>query len=486
MKTLNKFILKSYLGPMVMTFFTVTFILMLNFLWLYIDELVGKGLPAIVIAEFILYATSTLIPMGLPLATLLAAIMTMGNMGESNELLALKASGLSLPRIIKPIFIVAIIVSITSFFIINNYVPYSYTKMNLLRHDILRQRQHIEFKDGVFFDGIPNLAVRVETQDPVTRLLNNVLIYDIRNANSPNTIIADSGYISLSHNKEFLQVVLFDGHTYEGNRTYAWYNAPTLRLHKFDRQEILVELDGFNFERSDEPVNSQGSMSLNINELDTNIDSLNIVVKDKLKSFSDGVMKRYLFSRDTTVISMTDSIRELKHKILTRDNIMFDTLSIKDKSEVLNGASSMLNNIKYFAASEHNNIRTSTITLYSSLIDYHKKLSLPISIIIFFLIGAPLGAIIRKGGFGAPIIISILFFIIYYIITLTGEKLVRDGAWSAIQGVWLSSFILAPIALFLTYKSTTDSSLLDTGSYIRRFSKIKSAIKTKLNNLLKK
>ncbi len=472
MKTLNKFILQSYLGPMVMTFFIVTFILMLNFLWLYIDELVGKGLPFIVVVEFIFYATSTLIPMGLPLSTLLAAIMTMGNMGENNELLALKAAGISLPKIIKPVFIMAIFISIASFFIINNYVPYSYLKMSTLLYDIRQQRQHIEFKDGVFFDGIPDVAIRVGKQDPVTKLLENILIYDTRNIEAPNTIVADSGYISLTNNKEFLQVKLFDGHTYEGNRTFSWYTAPTLRHHEFDNQEILIELEGFNFERSDDSFAGGGSMALNINELDLTIDSLSIATSAKLLSFSDAVTRKYLFVRDTSIMNMTDSISALKHKVLTQDNIMFDTLSIKDKSKVLDGAATTLNNIKYFASSEHNNIRSSSILLYLSLIDYHKKLSLPVSVIIFFLIGASLGAIISKGGFGVPIIISVLFFVIYYIITLTGEKMVRDGAWDAISGVWLSSFILGPLALFLTYKSTTDSTLLDIDSYKRKIKKV--------------
>ncbi|MEG1934596.1 MAG: LptF/LptG family permease, partial [Rikenellaceae bacterium] len=171
MKTLNKFIIKSYLGPMVMTFFIVTFILMLNFLWRYIDELVGKGLPMSVIAELIFYATSTLIPMGLPLATLLAAIMTMGNLGENNELLALKSAGVSLQRIIRSIVLVALLISIGSFFIINNFVPFSYMKSNNLLFDIRQQRQQIEFKDGIFFDGIPNIAIRVDKRDKETHLL---------------------------------------------------------------------------------------------------------------------------------------------------------------------------------------------------------------------------------------------------------------------------------------------------------------------------
>lgn len=472
MKKINSFILRSYIGPMVMTFLIVIFILMLNFLWLYIDELVGKGLPFSVIIEFLFYATSTLIPMGLPLSTLLAAIMTMGNMGENNELLALKAAGVPLARIIQPIFIVAILMSISSFFVINNYVPYSYSKMTGLLYDIRQQRQHIEFKDGVFFDGIPNVAIRVGHQDPVTSLLTDVLIYDTRNNETTNTIVADSGFISLYNNKELLRILLFNGITYENNRKYTWYTDPTLRKHIFDNEELIIELDGFSFKRSDDNMIGGGSSTKNIKELKIDIDSLQQVVDAKLLSYSDNALKKQLFSRDTSLFSMTDSLRAVKSRVLTQGNIMFDTLSISDKSIVLNEASTALTTLKSLSVREHADIRISTVALYDSLINYHKKLSLPVSVIIFFLIGAALGAIILKGGFGLPIVISVFFFVVYYIITLTGEKLVKDGVWSATLGVWVSSYILGPLAVFLTYKSTTDSSLFNLDSYILKIKNI--------------
>ncbi|MEG1635169.1 MAG: LptF/LptG family permease, partial [Rikenellaceae bacterium] len=405
MKTLNKFIIKSYLGPMVMTFFIVTFILMLNFLWRYIDELVGKGLPMSVIAELIFYATSTLIPMGLPLATLLAAIMTMGNLGENNELLALKSAGVSLQKIIRSIVLVALLISIGSFFIINNFVPFSYMKSNNLLFDIRQQRQQIEFKDGIFFDGIPNIAIRVDKRDKETHLLTGVLIYDNRDVESPNTIVADSGYINMSNNKEFLQVRLFNGQTYEGNRSFSWYDNPTLSHHTFDFQELLIQLDGFSFKRTGGNAFGDESAAKNMVALNKDIDSLTIVAERKISEFSNTVLSKYMFSYDTTIMNMTDSIRKIKRHEINMKNVGFDTLSIESKSEILNQATTSLNNLKYFASSEHDNIRETTVSLYGALINLHKKLSLPVSILIFFLIGAPLGAIIRKGGLGMPIVI---------------------------------------------------------------------------------
>ena len=194
MKTIYKLILKSYLGPMIMTFFIVMFVLMMNFVWRYIDELVGKGLSAGIIIELMAYAMANMIPLGLPLATLLAAIMTMGNLGENYELLAMKSAGMSLPRIMRPLLVVVGIIAVGSFFVSNNLVPYANKKMYSILYDIRQQKQTIEFQDGLFFNGIDNMSIRVSHQEPDTHLLHDVLIYDNRAANgNMNTIVADSG-----------------------------------------------------------------------------------------------------------------------------------------------------------------------------------------------------------------------------------------------------------------------------------------------------
>lgn len=241
MKTAYKFILRAYVGPMVLTFFIVMFILLMHFLWMRIDELVGKGLSFAVILELIMYASATVIPMGLPLATLLASIMTMGNLGENNELLALKAAGVSLPRIMKPLVILMVVISCASFFVINNLTPYSYKQMFSLLSDISRQRQEIKFQDGIFFNGIPNMSVRVTHQESNGRL-NQILIYNNANFEKMQTTVADSGYIKITDDRKYLHVKLFQGQIYEKNRDYQWYNADTLTHHMFDKQELLIPL----------------------------------------------------------------------------------------------------------------------------------------------------------------------------------------------------------------------------------------------------
>lgn len=475
MKTVDKFILKSYLGPMFMTFFIVMFILLMNFLWRYIDELVGKGLPFSVIIELLFFATSTLMPLGLPLATLLAAIMTMGNLGESNELLALKAAGISLPRIMRPVIIVAILISLASFFVVNNYVPYSFQRMNNVLYDIRQQRQEIEFKDGIFFNGIPDVSIRVEKQDKKTKKLHNVLIYDTRDPDNTRTIVADSGYIDLSKDKQFLRVRLFHGQNYEDNRNFEWYAKPKLSHHIFDYEEMMLQLEGFNFQRSNASLFGNESGAKNIRQLGVDIDSMEVVTEGKVQKMVNNVMKQYLFKTDTLelMVESSDSVRMKKHYPFVADRKNFDTLGIEVKTMVFDDAMRKLTDLKYYVASEHDNIRATTVNLYKSYVDWHKKLALPVSILIFFLIGAPLGAIIRKGGLGTPIVISVAFFVIYYIITMMGEKLVTDGVWAPIYGVWLSSFVLFPLAIFLTYKSTTDSQLLNMEWYILKIKKVK-------------
>lgn len=232
MKTIHKLVLKSYLGPMVLTFFIVMFVLMMNIVWRYIDELVGKGLSAGIIIELMTYFMANLIPMGLPLSMLLAAIMTMGNLGENYELLAMKSAGMSLVKITKPLIILVSVLAVASFFIGNNLVPTANKKLYSTLYDIRQQKQALEFQDGLFFNGIDNMSIRVSHQEPDTHLLHNVLIYDNRDASgNMNTIVADSGYIRLSDDKRFLLVTLFHGETYEQTRNSQWFNQSSLRHH---------------------------------------------------------------------------------------------------------------------------------------------------------------------------------------------------------------------------------------------------------------
>ena len=493
MKTIHKLVLKSYLGPMILTFFIVMFVLMMNFLWRYIDELVGKGLSAGIIIELLGYAMTNMIPMGLPLSMLLAAIMTMGSLGENYELLAMKSAGMSLVRITKPLIILVGFIAVGSFFIGNDLVPYANRKMYSIIYDIRQQKQTLEFQDGLFFNGIDNMSIRVGHQDPETHLLRDVLIYDNRQANgNMNTIVADSGYIRLSDDKRYLLVTLFHGQTYEQARNSQWYTKSTLRHHTFDLQKQIIRMDGFAMGRSDANQFSN-SQTKDISELQHDIDSLELKVNAATTSSYEPLLKEQIFVRDNSVLPQPDSLRVDKRdygNLMAMDSIA--RLPVREKEEVWDNARTLAKNSRNMFAFDETTAKDALNQLYRSKVEWHKKISLPVSIIIFFLIGAPLGAIIRRGGLGLPVVVSIIFFVIYYIISLSGEKLAKEGSWDAVYGMWLSTFILTPIAVYLTYKATNDSSLLDTDWYAGKikaveerlapmFRKIKNAIKFKRN-----
>lgn len=493
MKSIHKLVLKSYLGPMILTFFIVMFVLMMNFVWRYIDDLVGKGLSAGIIIELMSYAMVNMIPMGLPLAMLLAAIMTMGSLGENYELLAMKSAGMSLVRITKPLIILVGFIAVGSFFIGNDLVPYANRKMYSIIYDIRQQKQTLEFQDGLFFNGIDNMSIRVGHQDPETHLLRDVLIYDNRQANgNMNTIVADSGYIRLSDDKRYLLVTLFHGQTYEQARNSQWYTKSTLRHHTFDLQKQIIRMDGFAMGRSDANQFSN-SQTKDISELQHDIDSLELKVNAATTSSYEPLLKEQIFVRDNSVLPQPDSLRVDKRdygNLMAMDSIA--RLPVREKEEVWDNARTLAKNSRNMFAFDETTAKDALNQLYRSKVEWHKKISLPVSIIIFFLIGAPLGAIIRRGGLGLPVVVSIIFFVIYYIISLSGEKLAKEGSWDAVYGMWLSTFILTPIAVYLTYKATNDSSLLDTDWYAGKikaveerlapmFRKIKNAIKFKRN-----
>lgn len=483
MKTIHKLVLKAYLGPMLMTFFIVIFVLMMNFVWRYIDELVGKGLDAMVIIELLCYATVNMITMGLPLAMLLAAIMTMGNLGENYELLAMKSAGMSLPKILKPLIVVVGLISISGFFIINDLVPYCNRKMYSIIYDIRQQKQTLEFQDGLFFTGIENMSIRVEKQDPKTHLLRGILIYDNRNINgNMTTTVADSGYIRLSDNKKYLLVTLYHGETYEQTRNSQWYNKSALRHHTFDRQDGTIPMTGFDFERSDASAFGGSSQTRNITELQHAIDSLDILVNNATTSSYEPLLKQQIFQKDENILAMPgDSLYEDRSDY--RDMLATDSvpaLGIRDKNAIWKSARNSAKSSRNMFAFDESTAKEALNQLYRSKNEWHRKLAFPVSIMIFFLIGAPLGAIIRKGGLGMPIVVSVIFFVIYYIISISGEKMAREGDWSSLLGMWISSIILAPVAVYLTYKATNDSALLDVDWYVGKYKHYKEMFMARL------
>ena len=471
-KTIHRLVIKSYLGPLILTFCIVTFVLMMNFLWRYIDELTGKGLGADVIIELLFYATINLIPMGLPLAMLFAGIMTLGNLGENYELLAMKSAGMSLFRILKPLIILVFFLSIGSFFVVNNLVPYANKKMNSILYNINNQKQVLKLQDGLFFNGIDeDISIRAEHQDPITNLLTNVLIYDNSSAGgNMTTTVAESGYIRLSDDKKFLLITLYNGENYQYARNSNWYTKSSLRHDSFKVQEAKIPMEGFNFENTDNSDMFNGSQTKNIVELQHAIDSLDLRVTEASSKSYEPLMKDNIFTKDIQVLQLPDSLKIDKSDFRNAD--MLDSLSkldVRKRHQIWTSARSSAINSRNSLTFDESSAKIALTQLYRSKNDWHNKLALPVSVFIFFLIGAPLGAIIRKGGLGTPIVISVAFFVFYYIISLNGKKAAEEGLWSSFTGMWLSSFVLTPIAVYLLIKATNDSSLLDTDWYYNRY-----------------
>ncbi|MFR9503245.1 MAG: LptF/LptG family permease [Rikenellaceae bacterium] len=475
MKTIHKMVLKAYLGPMILTFFIVMFVLLMNFLWQYIDELVGKGLSFSIIAELIGYALINMIPMGLPLAMLLSAIMAMGNMGESFELLAMKSAGMSLLKIVRPLIVVVVLISIGGFFVNNNLVPYANKQIYSIRYDIKQQKQVIEFQDGLFFNGIDNLSIRVGRQEPNTNLLRDVLIYDNRAHNgNMTTTIADSGYIRLSDDKKFLLITLYDGETYEQTRSSEWYSKSALRRNTFKQQDGIMEMEGFSMDNRTDANSFSNSSTKNIAQLEKDIDSLDLMVNETTVRSYDPLIKQQIFVKEGFILSPSDSTwidKSAMPKIAIADSL--ENLDIRSLNNVWKNALNQARSSRNMFSFDEAGAKSGLNQLYRSQVEWHRKISLPVSIMIFFLIGAPLGAIIRKGGLGMPVVISVMFFIIYYVISISGEKLAKEGTWNAIPGVWISTFILTPIAIYLIIIATNDSNILNMDWYRAQFDNLK-------------
>jgi lipopolysaccharide export system permease protein len=479
LKKLDIFVLKSFIGPLILTFFIVLIILILQFLWMYVDELAGKGLEFNILAELLFQFSLSFVPMALPLAILLAALMTFGNLGEFSELTALKSSGIPLQRIMRSLIILIGFISIVSFVFSNNVLPYANRKARTLLYDIRRKRPDINLQAGTFNNDIDGFSIKITTRDPVTNRLNKVYIYDHRDKKgNTNVTYADSGYMKITQDETAMIMVLYNGYSYnemeDESATISERSYP-FRKDYFKEQTMVLSLSGFNLERSEIDLFRSNSAMLNISQLTYYIDSLNKSYNNRVniqfKEFNNTKLyaernnpKNYAFDQDADSM-----ITDAKFDVTA----LLNSLNTQEKQTVLSTA---IDNIKEAASflsqnSELLMIEVRSIKKYE--VDWNKKLTLSFACLVFFFIGAPLGAIIRKGGLGTPAVISILFFVIWYVISLSGEKLVEENLIPAAAGMWASSYILLPIGIFLTYKASTDSVIMNIDTYLAFLKKIK-------------
>lgn len=483
MKKLHVFMLKSFSGPFVATFFISMFVLLMQMLWRYIDELVGKGLDFSVIAELLFYFSVSLIPMALPLAVLLSSIMTFGTLGENYELIALKSAGISLYRIMYPLIIFIIFLTIFAFFFSNNILPVANLKAGSLLYDIKRHKPELSFKEGVFTNDLEGYSIKIDKINKETGMMYNMLIYNHKTVPGNYEVTrADSGIMVSNPQDNVMELVLFHGRTYtdEGMKATNRKTFPFRRL-KFDKQSLLIDLPGNELKRTDEDM-FRSAIMLNLNQLKYTIDSLQKIVDDRKEMDATRILNTG-FEKSKVANIKRDSI----FRVETRDWVVdVDSLFAEfDPEEQQRAVASGLEYARNVKASTQNSMSYTLKQeeqIRKNRIEWHKKFTLSFACFIFFFIGAPLGGIIRKGGLGMPVVVSVLLFIIYYVISMIGERSAREAVLSVWFGAWMSSIILLPLGALLTYKSVTDSEVLNGEAYSNFMKKITGFFKRKKND----
>jgi lipopolysaccharide export system permease protein len=476
LKKIDIYIFKRFFTLFLMTFLICIFILLMQFLWKHFAELIGKGIGLDVLAEFFVYSIFTLVPMALPLAILLASLMTFGNMGENFELTAMKSAGISLFRIIRPLIIFIAMISVGAFYFSNHVLPVSQTKLWTLIFSLRQKSPELDIPSGEFYSGINGLNLYVREKEE--GLLKHLMIYDFSEGfNSATVMVADSGRISLSEDKKYLLLTLYDGESFENLKNQSINsNSASIpyRRESFSMKEILLDFDS-DFTRLDESILEDQHVSKNIDQLTQSIDSVNEIVKVRVKDQQNEMVERRYFGRE----SVWGRSLEVSENIQL-ENYNPDSLFLKqDKTKMtlaVSQAISRANDLK--SQIEYNKIMLNEPQHYVSRheIEWHRKFTLSFACLIFFFIGAPLGAIIRKGGLGTPVVISVIMFIIYYIIDNTGYKMAREGLWTAAEGMWLSSSVLLPIGIFLTYKAAVDATLFNKEEYMKLLQQTKQML----------
>lgn len=465
-KKLDVYILKKFLPLFLGAFFICLFVFMMQFTWRYIDELIGKGLSLDILGQFFWYMGITMIPMSLPLAILLASLITFGNMGEQLELLSMKAAGIPLIRIMRPVMLMVILLTGTSFYFQNKTAPDAQISLRTLLISMKQAQPAVEIPEGVFYNDIPNLNLYVEHKNVETGMLYQTIIYKTdQGFDRAQIVLADSGRLEMTADKLHLKLELWNGRQFENLQSQGLSMMQSAQT-PFDREtfnykQFIIDFDS-NFELMDKNMLRDMPQAKSMWEIETSVDSMNAEL--------DSIGKMYYFEArarwfDVRRITKRDSVSLSKTKPLA-----FDTIMARTSPAEINSARQMaLNTVRNINSElEWKSISADTTDSFirRHWVEWHQKITLSLACLLFFFIGAPLGAIIRKGGLGMPAVISVLIFIFYYIINTSGMKMARDGSWNIVYGMWISSAVLLPFGVFLTYKSNKDSVVFNAELYI--------------------
>ncbi|MDR1591436.1 MAG: LptF/LptG family permease [Prevotellaceae bacterium] len=488
-KRIDSYLFKSFISLLFITFFVCLFVVIMQFVWLHIDDLVGKGVPLNILAEFFLYAALSSMPIALPLAILLASLMTFGNLSERLELLAMKSGGISLFRIMRSLLIFISLVVIGAFFFSNNVLPFAQKKMWTLMFSFRHKSPELEIPVGEFYSGIKGMNIYVRSKDQKTKALCDVMLYDYSNGfDNASVTTADSVWVQLTADKKNLLIILKNGEYFENLSKQGGVNRRNIpyRREEFAQKELLIDFDA-NFNLLDEDLLADQHVSKNLIRLTHDIDSINHLRDSMRVQFSTTMVQEKYFQRIYTPAQFdTVTVSEPSNRLLPSPDSLFLTASQEQMLTIarhaVTRAQTVASDMQFYKIS----IENADTVYVRHAIELHLKFTLSFACLIFFFIGAPLGAIIGKGGLGVPAVASIGLFIVYYIINTFGQKMARETLWDVWQGMWLSSAVLLPIGIFFTYKAATDSTLFNAETYQKFFTLMKTESKTFIRKMTRR
>ena len=439
MKKLDKLVIKSFVGPLVLTFVVAVFVLLMQFIWKYVDDIAGKGLSVGIIFELLMDASATFVPMAMPIAILFASIMTMGNFGEHYELVAIKSGGIPLWRSMVPMGIIVVVMTVVAFMFADYVMPSAVLKYRTTLYDITRKKPALNIRPGEYYSEIDGFVIRVNEKDADGRTLHDITVYDHRFSSSqPDVVVASDGTMQTTPDERYLLFTLYNGCSYSETANDAGSESKPFTRIYFDKNEMTFDLSDFAFDKSDESIFQGGYQMMNTSQLDSNIARLKEQREAALKSQTESVAFRFpSHSADASRIDIKTLCDSLQNRQLRR--VCNDARAKAERC---------LGDVRV-----HTQIITSqTEYINRHYIEWHRKFTLSIACIVLFFVGAPFGSIVRKGGLGVPLVASVFFFVLYYVIGMIAEKAVREGAIGTV-GMWISTFVMLPIGIYLTYKA---------------------------------
>lgn len=475
MKIVYRYIIRNFLGPLILTFFVAIFILLMQFLWKYVDDLVGKGLEIHVLLKFMFYAAGSLMNMALPLAILLASLMTFGNMGERLEVVAMKSAGIPISKMMAPLAIMSVMLTIFAFWYADKVIPVANLKLRTLIYTVQEQKPALNIESGTFYNGFDDITIRIGQKHADNSTIEDVLIYDhSRHQGNVTMTYAKSGTMRMTDDGKNLLFTLYDGFFWdESMNTESRSASRPLNRATFKEQYKRFDLSSFELQESDEEFFASSQQAMPMSMLAEKIDTMKVQVEQAHMEVPKGFINNlYYFTN------------YVQNKNVLQPVIPLDSLkpmTYQQKTDVYQFARQNAEAVANSARFAEQEVFYRELSLRSYQVEYHNKFTFSLACLLFFFIGAPLGSIIRKGGIGIPLVITVAFFTFYFMLTAFGKNMATTGQMSAFGGVWLSTFVLIPICILLTYKATVDASMMSSETYEKFFKKVK----LKLQSIIK-